>query len=303
MIATKNAPRTIQCRDRAEWLEARRAVIGASDSAAIFGVGYKDQSPLTVWESKVRPCEEAEEPKRLRIGRLIEPALRSIFEAETGLPCESPGDYTIHVHPEYPWLGATLDGRCEHDEYGPCVVELKNVDRFLRDEWRDDDPPLKFNVQCQHQMAVTGTSHAFLLGLIGGNEPFVKIVERNDRFIAAMIERLGEFWEYVARGKMPPIDESIASAKVLARLYPEDSGETVWLPDEAADWAAEIEDAKQIIKQAESRKIAAENKVKAALGDATFGEIPSGGRFSWKTQRRKECVVKASQFRVLRLAK
>jgi putative phage-type endonuclease len=288
----------------AHWLEARRSLIGASDSAGIFGVGYFDQSAVTVWDSKINAPRAIDQAKvrRLKVGKLMEPALRAIFAEESGQICVSPGDFTIFRRAEIPWLGATLDGLTEHDEYGPCPVELKNVSNFARDEWDGDEPPLKFAVQVQHQLAVTGASHGFLLGLIGGNEPVIKTIERNDRFIDAMLKRLEEFWGYVERRELPPVDSSVATAQILAKLWPEDSGATVALPPEAADWDHELSEAKEAIKAAEARKLAAENKLKAAIGEATFGEF-GGIRYSWKSQTRAEHVVKESTFRVLRRCK
>lgn len=285
-----------------EWLEGRRHLIGASDSAGILGVGYADQSQVTVWDSKINAPRSIDPARRRRfqIGKLMEPSLRAIFAEESGMPCESPGSFTIYRHEGIPWLGASLDAITEHDEYGPCPVELKNVSNFAREEWDGDEPPLKFAVQVQHQLAVTGASHGFLLGLVGGNEPVIKAIERNDRFIDAMLARLEEFWGYVQRRELPPIDSSIATAHVLAKLWPEDSGATVVLPPEAADWDRDLTEAKEAIKTAEAKKVAAENLLKSAIGEATFGEIVGGCRYSWKTQSRKEHVVKESTFRVLR---
>lgn len=292
--------------DRESWLQARRLLIGASDTAGIFGVGYSDQSPITIFDSKINPPRETTDPaklKRFKIGRLMEPALRAVFSEETGLPCASPGDFAIHRHRDLPWLGASLDAFTRHDEYGYCPVELKNVSNFAREEWDDDEPPLKFNVQLQHQLAVTGASHGFLLGLIGGNEPVVKTIERSQRFIDNMLARLEEFWGYVERRELPPVDTSIATAKLLGKLFPEDTGGTVFLDAEAKDWIDDIEGSKETIKTAEAVKTAAENQLKAAMKDNSFAELPDGRRYSWKTQSRKGYYVEPTSFRVLRRAK
>lgn len=294
----------VECAGREEWLEVRRSLIGASDTAGIFGVGYEDQSALTVWDEKVnaRPDEKAG-LKRLRIGKLMEPALRAIASEEIGLLVDTHGEFTVLRHAEKPWLGATLDGFCIHPELGFTPVELKNVSNFAKRDWEDEDLPLKFAVQCQQQIAVTGARQAFLFGLIGGSDPVVKLVPRNQRFIDAMIARLEEFWGYVERREMPPVDESLATARLLTRLFPEDDGSTIMLPAEATEWAKELADAKSAIKEAEAKKVAAENKIKAAINDNSFGLLSGGGGFSWKTQSRAEHVVKASTFRVLRACK
>lgn len=319
---------------REEWLEARRKSIGASDSAGIFGVGYADQSAVTIWDSKRNPPRDINDPaklKRLKVGKLMEPALRSIFTEETGLECESPGEFTIFRSRELPWLSATCDALCLHDDFGRCPVELKNVSNFAAADWREgDEPPLKFAVQCQQQMAVTGSTHSFLLGLIGGNEPVVKVIGRNERFIAAMLARLEEFWGYVERGELPPIDSSIATAQILSKLWPEDSGMTVAMPGESIEWAAEKQVAERIIKEMKAVETAAENKIKAHLKEATFGDLPSlassgfvlekvkdgigaiiakinfdplPARYSWKTQPRKAYSVAAGTTRPLKACK
>lgn len=288
--------------DQADWLIGRRRVIGASDTAGILGLGYADQSPLTVWESKVRPVARGDFDKRLSIGKLIEPALRSIFTSETGLECHAPGDTAIFVSAVLPWLGATLDGVCYDDDRGNCPCELKNVSAFNRDEWADE-PPLKYLIQVQHQLAVTGACRGYLLGLIGGNEPIVRVVERNDRFIDAMVSQLAKFWQCVESQTLPEIDGNEASGEVLARLYPSDSGDTVCLPTEADELDRRLVAAKAIIKEAEAEKTACENQLKALIGEASIGLLPSGGSYSWKLQERKGYVVQPASFRVMRRSK
>lgn len=331
MIATTAQLAPVVCNDRHEWLRQRQAVIGASDSAAILGCGYADQSPMTVWHSKIAD-EVIDDPKKaklFRVGKLMEPSLRLIFADETGLPCDPAGEFTIYRHPDVPFVGATLDGCTVHDEWGFCPVELKNVSNFNRHDWQDDDhPPLKFNIQCQQQMACTGATHAFLLGLIGGNEPIVKVIERNDRFIDALLKRLDEFWGYVQARELPPIDDKVATGQVLAKLWPKDNGRTVPLPDEAMQWAIDRELAKAVIKQCEGVCTLAENHIKAAIGEGTFGDLPNIAdglildaakerfskiveaaepelkpRYSWKEQSRKSYVVEATSYRVLRMTK
>lgn len=291
--------------NEADWLAARQSRIGASDTAGIFGVGYADQSGATVWDSKLRPPEEPTPAKRklFKIGKMMEPTLRAIFTEETGLPCESLGDFTICTHPDLPWLGASLDGVTEHPEHGPAVVELKNVSNFAREEWDSDEPPLKYGVQVQHQLAVTGCARGYLLGLIGGNEPIVKVIDRNERFITAMLARLEEFWGYVQRRELPPVDESRATSQLLAKLWPRDNATSILLPAEATEWDRELTEAKAAIKAAEAVKTAAENKLKAALGENAYGDLPGGGSYSWKTQERKAYIVEAGTMRVLRRGK
>jgi len=286
----------VVCKNREEWLEARRRSIGASESAAIFGLGYASQSPLTVWANKVHGEEDFQETQRMRIGKLIEPALRAIFADQHGIECQSPGEFSIYRHPDLPFMGATLDGLAVHNDYGPVPVEMKNVDYFNRKEWEEGTGPLKYQIQVQHQLAVTGASHAYLFGLVGGNTPISILVERNERFInETLLPTLESFWGYVKSGEMPPIDGSEATARALKTLYPRDNGIAVQLPLEATEWDRELAAVKLTIKEAEAKKTLLENKIKAAIGEATFGELPGGGRYRWKEQVSQIKAVEAHE--------
>ena len=65
--------------NRADWLQARRKGLGSSDTAAIFGEGYSDQSALTVWQDKIYGDRAERDDDRLWIGTEIQPALCRIF--------------------------------------------------------------------------------------------------------------------------------------------------------------------------------------------------------------------------------
>lgn len=311
MIATSSLNCIVEeYTSRDAWLRARMRGIGASDTAGILGEGYEDQSPITVWDSKVNEPREVDpvKLKRFKVAKLLEPAMRSILSDETGWPCESAGEFTIYRNEQNPWLFATLDGLIEHPDYGLCVAELKDVGQHNRKEWENEEPPLKYAIQCQHQLAATGLEHAFIQGLIG-RVPVIKHVPRNERFIDAMLGKLAEFWDYVARSELPPIDASAATGRILAKLWPEDSGATVVGPPESAEWDAAITKAKEDAKDAEARETANANLIKAAIGNASFLDLPGGGRYSWKQQSRrvtcKHCgeVISDSSFRVLRRGK
>jgi len=286
--------------DRTSFLESRRKFIGASDSPAILGCGYADQSPITVWESKVYGVYSQEETDRMAIGAMMEDSLRQIFSWKTKLQCVP--CFKSRIHKTIPWLGCSPDGLAfsePGDFLGP--VELKNPSYFERADWADEDhPPLKFQIQVQHQLAVMDCEYGYLFGLIGGNEPVVRKIKRDDRFIEALIERLAEFWGYVQRRELPPVDPSEATSRALSRIFPVDDGETVQLPDEADEWAAILDKAKAVKASAENSIDGASNSIKALIGNATCGITPSGIKYTWKRQERKAREVKASSYRVLR---
>lgn len=289
---------------REEWLQARRTCIGSSDTPNVLGCGYAESSILGVYESKVLKKLNREASDTLRIGLLMEPALRSIFTLKTGLPCKPWSEkLSIVRHGEYRWLGASLDSAVMDPTYGKVPGELKNVGHHAGREWRDGIVPTMYQVQAQHQMLCGDFPACWLFGLVGGSEPYPILVERNDEFLTAVLPALREFWDCVEARRLPEVDDSEATAKALSRIFPQDAGHSVTLPDESLAWRAEIEAAKVRIKEYDATKTEYENRIKACLGDATFGILPDGSLYSWKTQSRKEYTVPAGTMRVLRWAK
>ncbi len=292
----------IVCNDRQQWLEARRQSIGASESAGIFGVGYSNQSPLTIWHEKRSPIPavDAAREKRFRCGQVLQPAILQLFTEETHIRVEDPGEFTVRMHAEHPWMSATLDGVCDHPLHGLGVVEAKNVSGFLAADWKKDEPPLKHQIQVQHQLAVTGYSYGYLVGLVGGNEVAIRLLKRNDRFINdALIPKLEEFWNCVESGEQPEIDGSMATAQLLARLFPDDNGEAKQLPPESADWDAELAELRPRLKEIKARKDELDNKMKAAIGEAAIGVLPDGAQYTFKTSDRKGYTVESTTCRTL----
>lgn len=288
---------------RDKWLGERMLGIGASESPAVLGLSPW-KSAYQLWAEKCGHIEadslDGNEPAEfgIRLERLIAEA----FADRTGREVNMWPQYEIVRDHERNWFRCTPDATQEIEGHDTGLVQIKTTSAYKAADW-SDGPPLMYQVQCQHELAVTGYDWGTLVVLIGGQKLRYFDIERNDRFIAAMLPKLEDFWHRVLSNTPPDVDGSFATAKILAKLHPDDDGSTVELPAEAANWQREIEDAKEIIKAAEARKVAAENHVKAAIGDCTFGMLPDGSRFSWKTQTRAEHIVQESTFRVLRKMK
>ena len=277
-----------------KWLEARNSVIGASEAASIFGVGYADESPMTVWARKRGFVESKEDTELLECGRVLQPAIIELFrrryrrlnpDRDVNFNRAPLGEYTLCRSLKHPWLGASLDDYFFDD--GVALVEAKNVSLFMSADWKDDDPPLKFHVQTQQQMSVTGTDRNFAVGLIGGNRLVWKEARRNDKFIKVMIEKLAEFQELVDEGVEPSgkwIDGTEATKRALGAIHPLDNGETVTLPLESTQWHVGLSKAKDDEKDAKTRELLFGNRLRQAIGDNSYGLLPDGSRYSNKHQ-------------------
>lgn len=291
---------------REDWLAERRRGIGASDAAAILGVSpYKTAYQVWVDKLGLLPGDALADKEFIQWGNILEGPIAEEFARRTGRIVSRWIPGRSEQHPKYDWLRCTPDAVQTRTVDGLQVtglLQIKTTNAFGLAEWRDG-PPLAYQVQIQHEMEVMGAEWGTVCCLVGGQKLVWHDVVANPAFVAAMLPKLAEFWQLVVSRTPPPIDGSDEMAQILARLHPDDSGATVVLPQESGEWAEEIETCKAKIKELEKRQTLAENQLKAAIGDATYGLTSDGARWSWKTQERSGYTVGPAKFRVLRKTK
>lgn len=294
-VATENT--------REQWLQERMSCIGASDSPSVLGINpFKSAFQLWAEKTGFAEADDLSKNEAVEFGIRLERPVAEAFAERTGRRVEMWPPFSLVRDPQRPYVSCTPDAVQECERRGEGLVQIKTTSAYNAGDWTDG-PPLYYQVQVQQELHVTGYSWGTLVVLIGGQKLRWFDVERNDRFISALLPKLDDFWSLVQNQTPPEVDGSAATASVLAKLHPDDDGTEVLLPAEAAGWSDEIEAAKEQIKAAEAVRTAAENKLKAAIGDATFGLLPNGGLWSWKTQDRKGYVVEPTSFRVLRKIK
>ena len=295
------------CANRADWLEQRRQGIGASDAAVILGL-TKWKSPMGLYAEKTGlvPMSQ-EESDILEWGQRLEPVIALKYADETGREVIDPGPYTIQKSRNVDFQLATLDrivtgGQPEAalSKDGPGALELKNVIEFKREDWQDE-PPLLYQVQVQHQLAVTGFTWGSIAAIIGGRSFVWQDIPRNERFISILLHREEEFWRRVVDQRPPAPDDSEATAEVIKALYPrEQDGQVIAAPPELMSYADQLAAAKLEIKALELKEREAENHIKAFIGEHLGCVLPNGVTYTLKAQKRASYVVQATEFRVLR---
>ena len=191
-----------------EWLEDRKEnpSIGASQSAAILGLSPW-ATPFDVWHELVNGFEPKEENLTFRLGRELEPIIRTLFMEETGLKVIN--DNKIRISSTYPYITTNLDGFVTGER---VPVEYKTTAM----PW-DGEIPDQYFVQLQHQMYVTQTQHCYFAILCLGfkKELIVQKYERDNDFIDSMVSELVRFWEEYVETKEPPPLVSINDARKL----------------------------------------------------------------------------------------
>jgi putative phage-type endonuclease len=299
MIAT---PDTIKCDSRESWLAARNQGIGGSDAPAAIGISpWKGRFAL--WSEKVGLVEQADlsNVAAVQWGSRLQYAVGSGYAEESGRLVAHEPEFLIRRHPAHRFMLATLDAEQTDLQRGPGLLEIKTAGASHAKEW-SDEPPLHYQVQLQHQLAVTGYSWGTLAVLIGGQKLAWFDCEANEKFIARLVEQEAEFWALVENQTPPEADGAESTTRALAKLYPADNGETIVLADDFRLIDEELAELKATLKDMERRKTEIENRIKAAMGEHTAAIVPGGASYTYKLQTAHHAAKEAyeSSFRVLR---
>lgn len=286
-------------KDRDAWLEARKQGIGGSEAAAVLGISPW-VSPLALYLRKLNLMPEQESSERMQWGLDLEDAVAAYYERETGRKLYSPKPYTIFKSQEHPFMQCTIDRLIEQfDDRGPGVVQIKTAGPGQLAEWQEE-VPLYYQIQIQHEMAVMGYKWGSLAVFFGDFKGFIADVEKNDRFVEILIEKEKAFWQRIQDQNPPPVDDSESSKAALHFQYGQDSGESIGLSGDALHWDRELLAAKAAKKDAEKQIRELENKFKNEMGFNTYGVLPNGTTYTWKTHQREGFWVDATQVRTLR---
>lgn len=181
---------------REEWLQARRALrsVGASEVSGVLQCSPYS-SPLQVWggiTGRYEHTVDHTEIDRMLLGNACEPEVRIVAAAKlgvglcsvetaaeligTGMSFLAPFPFVVQ-HPEHRCLTASLDAiACVGGVL--CVVELKTAGYRQRDGWDSyrmhgtldsimGTSLLAYYTQVQAQLAVTGLTRGYLVGVVG----------------------------------------------------------------------------------------------------------------------------------------
>lgn len=291
--------------NREAWLRERGEGIGGSDAAACVGCSPW-KSSIGLWAEKAGrvPPSEPTDRDAAEMGRLLEPVVLERFRQLTGHWVEAWPQTVIVQRDAYPWQLCTPDALIFGDE-GAGLVQAKTA-RETEGGWDVEEVPIHYEIQVQHEMAVTGLAYAFLVVLFGGRTLRWYRFDRNEETIDWLTLHEGQLWQHVERGEeLPPhlrFGDAVTRAADVLRLHPDDNGCETILPPELADVAAEYEEIGVQLGEGEKRRAKLKALLIEGIGPHTYG-VAGGRRFSLKTQERAEHTVKASKFRVLRQEK
>jgi predicted phage-related endonuclease len=289
---------------RARFLEERRSGLGGSDAAVVIVpelVPWKTPLQLYLEKRGEIPEPDLDELEHIHWGRELEAHIAKRYSTKTGHKLDPDPravlaglqgeDDAVELlrHSEHPYIFGHRDYHIlPSNGDGSGTLECKNVGFFNKDQWvLAGEAPVPYQIQMQQYLACSGDEWGAFAFLVGGNDFAYYTIHRQDRFIKLkLIPTLKEFWERVQNGDPPAVGSRDHDA--LALLYPEERGATaINLPDDAVDWDLERQGAAEDVKAAEERKALATNKLKNAMRDATYGLLPDGTCYKWKTVRKQ----------------
>lgn len=285
--------------------ERRRGGLGGSDAGPVLGVEGAFKTELAVALEKrgdVEP-EDIGHLNRIRFGNAFEPAIADWYRDETG--------WAVHLHdPEYVEDPTDPLFRCHPDglaltSTGVRLLELKTADKANAREWKEHGPPLTYVVQVQHNLmvcladGVISDPVADLVCLFGGNDPRIFHVEYDPDFAAAWRRRGRDWWDRVVLGGDLPAPTA-DDLDVVKRWFPLENGKQVHLPGEFDELDRDLVKTKAEQERAKLRRDELEARLRAAIGEASVGVLPSGVAYTLKTTKRAGYTVDACEYRQLR---
>lgn len=246
----------------AEQKAERRNGIGGSDAAIIMS--GDPAALIALWEEKrgVREGEDLSRVLPVQLGSFTEPFNIHWYELTTGRSVTNEGEPRQNA--KYPFARCTLDGLTVTESGEPAILQCKHVNAFSK----IDEVAQKYMPQVHHEMFVCGINHAVLSVLIGTLAYEAVTIERDDFYLAQLIDREREFWRCVEANEPPAQTEPVAPPSLPTKFR------TVSMEGNNA-WAVHAED--WILNRAAAKDFEAATKELKALVEADVGTATGHG--------------------------
>lgn len=301
-------------KDRAGWLALRKPNINGSQVASVCGVPDAYQTPLQVWGEITGNIPTRDATARMDDG--LDAERWVIARVQRTLPEWQIADADFYLWNPDLRIGATIDFLAVHPERpGFGVFEAKMVhSSIVTSKWRGGDRdgplvvPLAFQLQVITQAKLSGASWAVVALL--EDSGWVKTlhiveVDIHEGAWERIKEDVAFFWREVSEGRTPDAIPARDGA-ALAKIFPSSRDDEVLDLSSNNLFANDLAERDMLVTRADEIKDRIEEidtGIKAAMKDHATAVFADGRKITWKTQSRKEYVVKASSFRVFRVGK
>ena len=273
----------------ANQLALRSTRIGSSEIATIAGLN-PFQRPIDLWQNKIGlPVAERSDEMEdsAEWGHRMEPVIARWYEETCSVRLiESP---TL-ICEAYPWACATPDRLYADLSQG---VEIKNVGERVSWHWQPEigGEPDYVRAQCHWQMLATGLRKWDVVASVGGTRPRIYPVERDDEFMATLVQAGLEFQALIEHETPPAVDGSDSYKDFLSRRFKRGNGRE--RDESIARWAKEYLDLRGKLKDEKWKMDEVSNLLRNRVGD--LDEVwGTWGKVSWKTDKNGTRTLRVS---------
>jgi putative phage-type endonuclease len=276
----------------AEWLEARRQGVTASEIAVIMGLSPWS-SPYALFWRKLGELPEQDDSEAMALGRYLEAYVCDRFaERHDEFALDQQARWSLFAHPDRPWQLATpdrvvndvrfdmLDGVSDvFEEYEPYAVLEAKTDASYEGWGEDgtDEIPVQYRAQVLWQCDVLGVGHWYLACLFLHSRK-LRVYEGSidaeaEADLKIMRDTAQCFLDDIRDGRPPDVDWRPATTAALKRLHPSLSDSAAVIP---ARLAARYRAACKAVQAAERRKKLAENQIRDRIGASRYAMAGGG---------------------------
>lgn len=257
-----------------EWFAARDNCIGASEIAAAAGLSPYE-TPLSLYARKRGELPPIEDNDAMRMGRLLEPVVKSEFLRETGLQLIDPTP-AMFRHAKHEPITATPDGIIDDS----TLLECKTASWRMKGQWGDQDSdsvPDHYLCQCQQQMAVMDAELVHLAVLFDGAELKKFRVIRNEKLIEMLILAGLELWDRIKTGRAPdPTWGHDTTPSLIREIHKNVNDVRIELSPDACQARRRYEELADAIKTAEKEQKECQSLYEHEIGDNFAGVLDDG---------------------------
>lgn len=202
--------------DEKMWHGIRKKHIGASEICALFGCGSSFTPTLNqLYFQKRGLYYDGDAGALAEFGKVMEPIVAHMAAAENHWDVRQCKEY--HEHPEYPWLGCSVDYYIDHSENGPGLAQIKYVQGFAPG-WTKSRAPDHVEYQVQQEMLVTNAARIAegrepfawnaIVSMHNGNPEDIRVMHRvpKPNVHKAIIDRSKRFMDDVTAGNEPALE-------------------------------------------------------------------------------------------------
>lgn len=256
----------------------RRTYLGASDVGAIIGVS-PFTSPIELWQLKVGQTEQ-DVSDAMRMGTLLEDAVCQLYEERTGYRTQRRN--APYIHPDHDFIQGHVD-RIIVGERGGMDSKVSAYGPGYGEEGTDQVPP-HVRVQMALYMGLSERTW-WDVALLRDMRLRVYRLHHDPELYGQLVAVAVDFWhEHVQTGIPPAIDGTEEYRRFLSARFPADDGLEMVATPELALLVDELAGVKQDAKHLETRQTLIENRIRAAMGDASVLLAPAG-KVTWKKNK------------------